>query len=130
MEFAVVAALFFMLLIGIMESGRMLFYWNATAEATRLGARVAAVCDLGDADIKVRMRNILPVIPEDKINIVYEPGGCTIDTCREITVKIDAGVTIATHIPFVPLSLTLPAFATTLPRESMNSAGGTNPVCG
>ena len=52
-EFALVAALFFTLLIGIMEMGRVLFYWNSAAEATRLGARLAVVCDLNDTTIKI-----------------------------------------------------------------------------
>jgi len=43
-EFALVAIVFFMLLIGIVEMGRVLFTWNAAAEATRYGARVAVVC--------------------------------------------------------------------------------------
>src|SRR3954452_7753274 len=49
-EFALVASLFFTVLLGIMEMGRVLFYWNSAAEATRLGARIAVVCDLNDAD--------------------------------------------------------------------------------
>ena len=44
-EFAFVAVVFFMLLLGIMDFGRMLFIWNAAAEATRWGARLAVVCD-------------------------------------------------------------------------------------
>ena len=38
-----------------LEMGRMLWIWNAAVEATRLGARMAVVCDIGDADIKTRM---------------------------------------------------------------------------
>lgn len=33
-EFALVAGIFFSLLIGIMEMGRVLFYWNTATEAT------------------------------------------------------------------------------------------------
>ena len=54
-EFALIASIFFMLLIGIMEMGRILFYWNTATEATRLGARLAVVCDIGDNAIKSRM---------------------------------------------------------------------------
>lgn len=131
-EFALVAALFFTLLIGIMEMGRVLFYWNSAAEATRLGARIAVVCDLNDADIKVRMQRMLSILPTDKIDIGYQPDGCNVNTCQWVKVSILADVSVATVIPFVPLALTLPPFSTTLPRESMRSTvdGLANPVCG
>jgi Flp pilus assembly protein TadG len=128
-EFAVVAALLLSLIIGIMEFGRLLFYWNTAAEATRLGARMAVVCDKDDSDIKQRMRDMLTILPEDKITIDYQPAGCNIDTCRMITVSIEPGVSVTTVMPFVPLTLSLPSFSTTLPRESMDSVSGTNPVC-
>ena len=128
-EFAFVSIAFFTLLIGIMEFGRVLFYWNSAEEATRLGARIAVVCDKDDADIKAKMRQIFPVVPANKILVNYTPAGCTINTCQRVTVSIDGGVPIATFIPFVSLSLALPPFSTSLPRESMDGAGGTNPVC-
>lgn len=130
-EFALVAALFFTFLIGIMEMGRVLFYWNSAAEATRLGARIAVVCDLNDADIKVRMQTMLSILQPANISIGYEPAGCTVDTCQSVTVSILSGVSVATFIPYAPLSLTLPSFSTTLPRESMLSTfgGRPNPVC-
>lgn len=128
-EFAIVAALLFTVLIGIMEFARVLFYWNTAAEATRLGARLAVVCDKDDAQIKQRMTEMLTILPAAKINIDYEPPGCTIDSCRTVTVSIGEGVSVATVIPFVPVVLTLPGFSTSLPRESMSSASGTNPVC-
>lgn len=130
-EFAIVVALFLVLLLGMMEMGRVLYYWNAAVEATRLGARVAAVCDVNDSAIKTRMQNILDQLPTAQISVVYAPGGCDLNTCTSVTVSVLAGTTVATYIPFVPLALTLPAFSTTLPRESMRSAidGIANPMC-
>lgn len=132
-EFALIAALFFTLLIGIMEMGRVLFYWNSAAEATRLGARMAVVCDLNDAEIKSRMQAMLTILPTSKIDIGYEPSGCNVNTCQSVKVSILPNVSVATFIPYVPLTLTLPPFSTTLPRESMRSAFGDppspNPVC-
>ncbi len=128
-EFAIVAALLCSLLIGIMEFGRIPFYWNTAAEATRLGARVAVVCNQDDSDIKQKMRGMLSVLADGQIQVAYEPAGCTIDTCESVTVSIASGVSVPTVIPFVPLTFNLPAFSTSLPRESMDSAGGTNPVC-
>jgi Flp pilus assembly protein TadG len=122
---------FLMLMIGMMEMGRMLYYWNAATEATRLGARTAAVCDLDDTDIKAKMHAILNVLPTSAITVSYTPSGCTVDDCRYVTVSINDGVSIATYIPGVPLALSLPAMSTTLPRESMLSTvnGSPNPMC-
>jgi Flp pilus assembly protein TadG len=128
-EFGIVSALFFTLLIGVMEMGRMLFYWNSAAEATRLGARMAVVCDIGDADIKARMRQMFSSLPADHIDIAYQPSGCTIDTCQTVTVSIAPGVSFTPMIPFLSLSVSMPSFSTTLPRESLTSEGGTSPVC-
>lgn len=130
-EFALVCALFFTLLIGMMEMGRMLFYWNSAGEATRLGARMAVVCDKNDSEIKARMVERLSILSTSKISITYQPDGCSVDSCQSVTVGIAAGVPVATFIPFVPLSLSLPPFSTSLPRESMQSnvGGIANPVC-
>lgn len=127
-EFALVATAFFILLVGIMEMGRVLFYWNTAAEVTRLGARIAVVCDKDDADIKAKMVALFPTLSIGDIAVIYQPSGCTAGTCEMITVSVAAGTPIDTFIPFVPLSLAMPAFTTTLTRESMNSGGG-NPVC-
>lgn len=43
-EFAIIALLFFIILFGIIEFGRAWFTYNTLVEATRRGARVAAVC--------------------------------------------------------------------------------------
>ena len=131
-EFALIASIFFMLLIGIMEMGRILFYWNTATEATRLGARLAVVCDIGDNAIKSRMVALFPLLSSANISIDYLPGNCTAASCEQVTVRIvAAGTVIPTYLPFVPLSLTLPGFATTLSRESMQSSsdGVSNPVC-
>ncbi|HEU0201094.1 MAG TPA: TadE/TadG family type IV pilus assembly protein [Burkholderiaceae bacterium] len=129
-EFALVAGLFFMLLIGIMEMGRLLFYWNTVTEVTRLGARLAVVCDLNDADIEARMVKLLPQVA-GHVTVTYEPASCNVNTCQQVTVAVASSVAIPTYIPYVPLSMKLPAFATTLPRESMQSTfnGTANPVC-
>jgi Flp pilus assembly protein TadG len=128
-EFGIVSALFVTLLIGVMEMGRMLFYWNSAAEATRLGARMAVVCDIGDADIKARLRQVVSSLPADHISISDLPSGCTIDTCQTVTVRIVPGVSFTPVIPFLSLSVSMPSFSTTLPRESLSSEGGTSPVC-
>lgn len=127
-EFALVASAFLILLIGIMEMGRVLFYWNTAAEVTRLGARMAVVCDKNDTEIKARMIALFPTLATTDISLDYQPTDCTAATCEMVTASIAPGVQINTFIPFVPLPLTMPAFVTTLTRESMDSGSG-NPVC-
>lgn len=130
LEFALVAVFFLLtLLVGIIELGRTFYYMNATAEATRWGARVAVVCDRTPATrdvIVAGMQRYLSFLPAGSVDIDYD---CTGTVCRSATVAVAPGVTFETFIPFVPLTWTLPAFATTLPAESFDSAGGLNPVC-
>lgn len=130
-ELALIAVVFFPLLIGAMEMGRVLFYWNTTAEATRLGARLAVVCDLGAPQVKARMSGLFPQLGAADIDISYFPGGCDVDSCQSVTVTINPGKAIPTFIPYTALALALPPFTTTLSRESMQSAfnGTANPVC-
>jgi Flp pilus assembly protein TadG len=130
-EFAIVAALFFTMLFGAMEMGRLLWTWNAAAEATRLGARMAVVCDLNDPSIIDRMRERLPALQASNVQIEYlNPGNpvntCSAATCKSVRVTL-AGYTHVPIIPFAALSIPIPSFQTTLPREFMQSAG--NPVC-
>ena len=130
-ELAFVSIIFFTILIGVVEMGRMLYYWNSAVEATRLGARLAVVCDMNDSDIKSRMIAMWPELTTSRIQIDYlnPPNAvntCTVDTCKRVSVKI---VTFneTPLIPFLNLSLAVPAFETTLPREAMSSTN--NAVC-
>lgn len=126
-EFALVALIFFTLLIGTMEFGRWLFTLNAANEATRLGARLAVVCSISDApDIKARMRQMAGGIPVSQMVIDYMPAGCDAGNCKTVTVRL-AGATFSPLIPLLGGSYPIPPFPTSLPRELMNSAG--NPVC-
>ncbi|WP_298832641.1 TadE/TadG family type IV pilus assembly protein [uncultured Piscinibacter sp.] len=130
-EFAIVSALFFTVLFGVMEMGRLLWTWNAAVEATRYGARLAVVCDIGDGDIKTRMIGRLPTLGATNISITYlnppaADNTCTAANCKAVRVSLN-GYTHDTIIPFLPLSLTLPSFSTTLRKEFMNSAA--NEVC-
>ena len=43
-EFAIVGAVFFLLLFAVIEVGRLFFVWNVLTEASRRGARLATVC--------------------------------------------------------------------------------------
>lgn len=139
-EFAFVATVFFMLLIGIMEFGRWLFTLNSVAEATRWGARTAVVCDVDDSIIKTKMRLIAGGLTSSMIGVIYEPAGCTAGgaiPCERVKVGVGkaAGASDDYNLnllfPF-GVSVAIPSFATTLPTESLesvNSEGDDNPVC-
>lgn len=130
-EMAIVSVIFIVILLGAMEMSRLLWTWNAAAEATRLGARLAIVCDIGDASIKTRMAEMLPALTPSNVTIDYlnpgsAPNTCTAATCKSVRVTL-SGYTHVPIIPFVPLSIPIPPFQTTLVKEYMQSAG--NPVC-
>ena len=48
LEFALVAIPFFLLLLGVIEFGRLLYVWNTVQEVTRNAARQAVVTDFTD----------------------------------------------------------------------------------
>lgn len=130
-EFALIALVFFMLLLGIVELGRVLFTWNAAVEATRYGARVAVVCNPNSPAILSSMRRIMPNLSD--ANVVKEyltstNSDCSSspDTCHWVRISIQ-GLSVTTHIPLANMVLGVPQFTTTLPRESLNSVN--NPVC-
>lgn len=131
-EFAIVSILLFSLLLGILEIGRVLFMWNSAAEATRRGARVAVVCDVGAPGVIAEMRRILPALDGGNIVIAYRPAGCDSSNCEAVEVSV-TGVTVTPFIPIASMTLPIPPFATTLPRESMDSSHnryGNGNICG
>jgi Flp pilus assembly protein TadG len=131
-EFAIVSSVFFMMLIGIIQIGILLFFYNTAEEATRLGARIAAVCDLNAAAITNNMTALLPDLAAGDVSVSYQPAGCTVANCQSVTVEINPGFVVPVAIPFVTLpTLFLPAASTTLARESLQSsfAGTANPMC-
>lgn len=132
-EFALVSVLFFAVMIGVVEMGRLLWVWNAAVEGTRLGARLAVVCDIGDSDIKNRMTERVPELTTSQIDVTYLPAGCNTGNCTEVRVELInyTYATLLPHFEIVPQSIRsipMPKFGTTLRKEFMQSAG--NPICG
>ena len=130
-EFALVCGLLSTLVLGVIEMGRLLWTWNAAVEATRYGARLAVVCDMNDSHIKSRMIGRLPTLGTANITVSYlnPPNAvntCTAVDCKAVMVSL-TGFTYKAIIPYSPLTLTMPAFATTLRKEYMSSAS--NEVC-
>ncbi len=135
-EFALVAALFITLLLGLIDFGRILFIWNAAAEATRLGARTSVVCDIGATRVLSDMQQFVPVTTTNVQIDWYDGNGnisttCTHANCAGVAVSIkDLSIT-----PFSPLawigfsSLSVPGFSTYLSREIMGQDPGSSVVC-
>jgi hypothetical protein len=144
-EFALVGSLFFIVLFAVIEFGRALFVWNTLTEATRRGARLAAVCPPNDPSIvNVAVFNAPDASPGDSAvlnglstgNVETEyldaSGNVTgaAGNIRYVRVRID-NYQHALLIPLFNLTLTAPAFETTLPSESLGALPNpTNPDAG
>ena len=117
-EFAMVAPIFFLLLFGIIESGRFIFYYETLNNATREGARYAIVngantigCSTGDAapgttscdpagdDVRERVRDAaFGILSGISVDPQWDP-----DNGRGSTVTVTASYTYASLVPLVPL---------------------------
>lgn len=144
-EFAIVGTLFFVLLLGILEMGRLYFTVNALDEVVRRGARLAAVCDpiLSSERDKVVRRAIfnaatdagasslianlqtsnLVVAYFDKDGLpVTSPGNTTTASgfraIRYVQVRV-SNFPFKLSIPGLGGTITLPLFQATFPRESL-----------
>ena len=121
-EFALVLIVFFTFFLGITDFARMLFTWGAADEASRNGARFAAICDdtANKAKVLARMKGVLPQIGD--ITLAWNPAGCTSATCEGVTVTI----TSLNYQWISPIAgsaalaaISMPTFSTYLPREIM-----------
>jgi len=155
-EFAIVGALLLLVLLAIVEFGRLAFVWNSATEATRRGVRVAVVCPVNDPAIyNVTVFNdattpgasaLLPGLSTANISVDYlDAGGnpltcsvCNCDnTCGDapfISIKyVQVSINNYQHTLLLPppfnLTLTVPAFTSTLPRESLGVVPGVGTLC-
>lgn len=128
-EFTLIASLFFLLIFSIVGIARTMYVYNATVNATRLGARLAVVCSpSAAANIKAQMVARVPDLTAANIDLTYNPSGCSVATCASVTASVsNFTVSIATPASFPLGSITIPGFSTTLVRESMDSTN--NSVC-
>lgn len=139
-EFAIVANVVIVVMLAIMELGRAYFVVAALEEVTRRGARLAAVCPIGDPAIRTASvfngpgdnsgsrfipeltpANIAVEYLDQDSNLVLNPA----DPAEFITIRfVRARVVGFQHrmlIPFVAgiANLDMPEFSTVLPRESL-----------
>jgi len=130
-EFALVAAVLFTMIFGVIEVARAFFVSSALDEATRRGARMAAVCPINDAAVfqaAAFNNTLIPDLDAGDITVEYlddtgaivgnpaVPAGFRV--IRYVRVRV-VGYQHQTIIPFVSALIDLPEYATVLPRESL-----------
>lgn len=144
-EVAVVGMVLMVTIIGVLEVGRAFFVYNSLEEATRRGARMAAVCQPGAAAIaQIAVFNtsgssgpspLIADLETSNINVTYHddlgapvnPGTNYLDISyvRVAIVNFEHEM----FVPFVGSLFNTPAFATTLPRESLGVTRSTLQGC-
>lgn len=140
-EFAIIGLLLFTLLFGVLEMGRLYFTVNGLDEVVRRGARLAAVCDIQDPVILRRAifnaatdsgaSDLIGGLETADLNLVYldESGAAVANpddlvsasgfrAIRYVQLQV-TGFPFNLLIPGFTGVLTLPAFISTIPRESL-----------
>src|SRR5678815_3822051 len=133
-EFAIISVVFFMIIFGIIEFGRLLYTHNALTDAARRGARYAVLHDKLTADITCVKKVV--VFGEANVNpsTCVETGPPLINGLTtgqvNVTYATDYGTNLGTatveisnytfnlSIPFARQTLTMPNYVTTLTAES------------
>jgi len=136
-EFSLVAPMFFILLFGIIEAGRFIFYYETLSHATREGARYAIVngantlgcpsgppspgtspCDTTGANVVAEVRQAALGVTGTAVTVdrCWWYTACDFgthgdgDNARGATVTVAARYTYSSLIPLVPLpSITVSA---------------------
>ncbi|TLU61473.1 pilus assembly protein [Thalassotalea litorea] len=136
-EFSLVAVVFLLVLILVIEVGRLIYTWNALTEVTRRGARLATVCspltDSSDANTVSQQDaigdlatfsgfNLLPNLTRSNIVITYLDASGTSTTNANNVASIQTQIINYQHnlvIPFVSITIDSPTLVTGIPRESL-----------
>lgn len=147
-EFAMVALIFFIMIFGIIEFGRLLYTHNALADATRRGARYAVLHPGITAADKLKVKNevvygvngtfdddgnptsapVVSGLTREMIDVTFD--GEDLDGDPDTPEKSDFGSNLGTAtvkivgynfnltIPVVGRPIAMPDYATTLSAES------------
>jgi Flp pilus assembly protein TadG len=135
-EFAIIGIVAMVVLFSLLEFSRLVFELNALNEATRRGARMAAVCPVNDPAItQVAIFNapgsggaspVITGLTASNVAVDYlnQTGGvigspaANFLQIRYVRVRM-TNLQHTLLIPLFNLTLALPAYPTTLPRESL-----------
>lgn len=135
-EFAIIGLLAMVVMLSLIEFSRLVFTLNALNEATRRGARMAAVCPLNDPAIaQVATFNapgggggspVINTLTPGNVTVEYlNQAGAPIGTpaasftqIKYVRVRI-SNLSHTLLIPLFNLTFNLPEYPTTMPRESL-----------
>lgn len=95
-EFAIVAMLFFTIVLGIMEFGRVLYIWNTVQEVTRRAAREAVVRNFVDAN---RIQRAAVFGDEGGTGTAYLPAGLEITNATVRINYLNGTLAVASPMP-------------------------------
>lgn len=138
-EFAIVGLVFLTVLIAVIDVSRLFWHLASLDEATRRGARVAAVCPPNDPHIAqtALFGGLIPGLETQDIDIQYlNIDGTAVDpttavgygSIRHVRVSIP-NFQIQTFVPGLQALITMPAFETTIPSESLGRIGTADVAC-
>ena len=146
-EFAIVGVVFFTVLFALIDLSRLYFDMAALDEATRRGARVAAVCPVNDPRIaQVAIFNgpndgsqsaLIPTLETQHVSVQYldtngdligNPAGAGYGRIRYVRTSIQ-NFQLQTYIPGMQTLITMPSFETTIPSESLGRIGTADVAC-
>ena len=129
-EFTIMSSFFLLLIFSILSIGMLMFSMQAVSEATRTAARMAAVCQIGDAGIKdyVSANSLVSMVGVENIEIEYLDENSsvlatpTISNVRFVRAKaVGLNYQLTALLNFLGTNglITIPSFETTIPSESL-----------
>ena len=136
-EFAMVMLLFLTLILGIVEFGRALWTWNTIAQATRAGARFAAVevptsddmrimkvVAYNDPNASASSTPVVPGLTEANVRVRYLNNDGSVAANKNLADLIEISVInyqFTFLVPFFGSQIALPSFTTCLPLEGLGA---------
>lgn len=147
-EFAIIGTVMMIIVFGIIEFGRAFYTINVLTEVARRGARMAAVCPVGDpkpASVAIfdsgnGSSSAIPGLTTSNVLIQYldvngQPLGSPASNFGAIryvqsSISSVTPFSLPLFIPVIAPTLTLSGFTATMPRESLGiSAAGVTNAC-
>jgi Flp pilus assembly protein TadG len=127
-EFAIVGLVLAMVVLGVIEFSRIIFTMNALQEGARRGARVAAVCQVGNANV-AKAAVLMERMPDlSTANVIVEyldANGAVLGNAAGsygsiayVRVRV-VDYSVSLRLPFLSPTFNVPEFSSTLPRESL-----------
>jgi Flp pilus assembly protein TadG len=146
-EFAIVLPILLMLLVGILEVGRMIFMYSAVNNASREAARYASAVGLADGGTYNKfqycseIRNVarrsafFVTLADGDIDINYDEGSasvgtpfdsCPAGTTADTSIEVDSGnrVTVTVRAEYAPMINLIPISSRTFTSTSSRTILG------